>query len=169
MIVDPDQSFEDPAAVLAILEDALAAQRLLQPQADGDLTADLSLDLTASFNIREETHALYGQANFDFGKVRGNLGLRYIDTTVDSIGNTIAPDGTVSEIVTEGGYDFLLPRFNVIVEPVEDVIIRGAYSEDIARPDFGNLNTSVSFSTNENQVVNIGNPNLAPQLSLIHI
>ena len=163
LIVDPDQSFEDPAAVLAILEDALAAQRLLQPQADGDLTADLSLDLTASFNIREETHALYGQANFDFGKVRGNAGLRYIDTTVDSIGNTIAPDGTVSQVVTEGGYDFFLPRFNVIVEPVEDIVLRGSYSQDIARPDFGNLNTSVSFSTNENQVVNIGNPNLEPQ------
>ena len=163
LIVDPDLSFNDPAGVIATLEGALAAQRLLEPQADGDLGADLSLDLAASFTIQEETHAVYGQANFDYGVVRGNVGLRYIDTTVDSIGNTIAPDGTISEVVTTGGYDFILPRVNLIVEPVQDVILRGSWSEDIGRPDFGDLNTSVSFSTNENQSVDIGNPNLAPQ------
>ena len=163
LIVDPNLSFEDPGQVLSVLEGALAAQRLLEPQADGDLGADLSLDLAASFTIEEETDAFYGQANFDFGKVRGNLGVRYVDTTVDSIGNTIDPNGNVAQVVTSSEYDFFLPRFNVIVEPVDNVILRGAYSEDIGRPDFGDLNTSVSFSTNENQSVDIGNPALLPQ------
>lgn len=163
LIVDPDLAFSDPAGTLAIIEGALAAHRLDNPNAGGDLTADLSLDSAASFTIEEETHSIYGQANFDFGLVRGNAGLRYIDTTVDSIGNTIAPDGTVTQVVTTGGYDFLLPRINLISEPVENFVIRASYGEDIARPDFGNLNTSTTFSTNENQVVSIGNPNLAPQ------
>lgn len=163
LIVDPDLSFSDPAGTLAVLERALAAHRVNNPTADGDLTADLSLDAAASFTIQEETHSLYAQANFDFGKVRGNAGLRYIETSVDSIGNTIAPDGTVSQVVTNGGYDFLLPRINLIAEPVEDVVLRASYGQDIARPDFGNLNTSTTFSTNENQVVSIGNPGLSPQ------
>jgi len=163
LIVDPDIAFNDPARVISVLEDALAQQRILEPQADGDLGADLSLDLAASFTIEEQTDAFYGQANFDFGKVRGNVGLRYVDTTVDSVGNTIAPDGSIAQVVTSSSYDFLLPRFNVTVEPIENVILRGSYSEDIGRPDFGDLNTSVSFSTNENQAVDIGNPGLLPQ------
>ena len=65
-------------------------------------------------------------------------------------------------MVTSGSYDFFLPRVNLIVEPVENVILRGSWSEDIRRPDFGDLATSVSFGTNENQSVDIGNPSLAP-------
>jgi len=161
LIVDPDLAFNDPAGVLATLEGALAAQRLLEPGADGDLVADLSLSSVDSFRIEEETHALYAQANFDFGVVRGNVGARYVETDVDSIGNTIV-GGVVSEVVTEGSYDFFLPRVNLIAEPVEDVILRASWSEDINRPSFGSLATSVSFGTNENQAVSIGNPGLVP-------
>lgn len=161
LIVDPDLAFNDPNGVLSILEGALAAQRLLEPGADGDLVADLSLSSVNSFAIEEETHALYAQANFDFGVVRGNVGARYVDTSVDSIGNTVV-GGDVSQVVTEGSYDFFLPRVNLIVEPVENVILRGSWSEDIRRPNFGSLATSVSFGTNENQAVNIGNPSLVP-------
>lgn len=161
LIVDPDLVASDPNAVLATLESALAAQRLLEPGADGDLRADLSLSSVDSFEIEEETHAVYAQANFDFGVVRGNVGARYVDTSVDSIGNTIV-GGVTSQVVTSGSYDFFLPRVNLIVEPVENVILRGSWSEDIRRPDFGDLATSVSFGTNENQSVDIGNPSLAP-------
>ena len=161
LIVDPNLVASDADAVLATLEGALAAQRVLEPGADGDLTADLSLSSVNSFAIEEETHAIYAQANFDFGVVRGNVGARYIDTTVDSIGNTIV-GGVVNQVVTSGSYDFFLPRVNVIVEPVDNVIIRGAWSEDIRRPNFGSLATSVNFGTNENQAVNIGNPSLQP-------
>ena len=161
VIVDPDLVSSDFNGVLSTLEDALAANRLLNPGADGDLRADLSLSSVNSFTIEEQTHAFYGQANFDFGLVRGNIGARYIDTSVDSIGNTIV-GGVVSQVVTEGSYDFFLPRVNLIAEPVEDVILRASWSEDIRRPSFGDLATSVSFGTNENQSVDIGNPNLVP-------
>jgi len=161
LIVDPDLAFNDQAGVLATLEGALAAQRVLNPLADGDLVADLSLSDVNSFAIEEKTHAVYGQANFDFGLVRGNVGARYIDTSVDSIGNTII-GGNTSQVVTEGSYDFFLPRVNLIVEPIEDVILRGSWSEDIRRPSFGSLATSVAFGTNENAAVRIGNPSLAP-------
>jgi len=161
IIVDPDLAFNDPGQVLSVLEGALAAQRLNFPTAGGDLTADLSLSSVNSFSIEEETHALYGQANFDFGVVRGNVGARYVETEVDSIGNTVV-GGVVNEVVTSGTYDFFLPRVNLIVEPVEDVIFRAAFSEDINRPAFGDLSTSVNFGTNENQAVRIGNPSLVP-------
>lgn len=162
VIVDPDLAFNDPDQVLSVLEGALAAHRVANPQADGDLTANLAVNSVNSFSIEEETHAVYGQANFDFGLVRGNVGARYIDTSVFSIGNNIDPNGNLSEVVTEESYDFFLPRVNLVVEPVEDVILRASWSEDISRPDFGDLSTSVAFGTNENASVRIGNPALVP-------
>lgn len=164
IIVDPDRAFNDPEGVLQILQDALAQQRLLEPQADGDLGADLSPDLEASFTIEEQTHAVYGQANFEYGIVRGNVGVRYVDTTVDSVGNSIdEATGAVTEVVTSADYNFWLPRINLIAEPVENVILRGSWTRDIGRPDFGDLNTSVTFEPNENRAVSIGNPRLEPQ------
>ena len=110
----------------------------------------------------EDTHAVYGQANFEYGFLRGNVGLRYVDTDVTSTGTTVL-NGVASEGSQTNSYDFFLPRVNVIIEPLEDVLIRGAWSEDIFRPDFNDLNTSVSFSTSPNPDVTIGNINLQPQ------
>ncbi len=156
LIVDPNRSFNDPEGVIRILEDALIAH---------DPTPDLSNlepSDTAFFEIDETTNALYAQANFDLGMFRGNFGFRYIDTDLDSLGNTVI-GGQVTPVVTSGSYDFFLPRFNLVATPTDDVILRLAYGRDIRRPDFDILNTSIAFSTNENQAVSLGNPNLEPQ------
>lgn len=65
--------------------------------------------------------------------------------------------------VTESSYDFLLPRFNLVVEPVEDIIIRGGVARDIRRPNFDQLSSSVSFNTSSNDSVQLGNPALEPE------
>lgn len=164
LLIDPDQAFSDPNGVLDILEDALAAQRLLEPGADGDLVANLSSDQNAFFDVSEQTHALYAQANFERGMVRGNLGLRYVETEIDSV--AFGPEdnsGNRSLQSTPGSYDFLLPRFNLVAQPREDVIVRLGYSTDIRRPDFDDLNTSFTFDPSENAVVNLGNPGLLPE------
>lgn len=156
IIVDPDRAFNDQAGVLAVLERALVAH------GGKDTAANLSPDVLAFFNIKEETSALYAQVNFEHGILRGNFGLRYIDTEIDSLGNTIT-DGVTSSVVTSGEYDFLLPRINLVVNARENLIIRAGWGKDIRRPDFDVLNTSVSFSTNENQALDIGNPGLEPE------
>ena len=51
----------------------------------------------------------------------------------------------------------------MVADLSEDVVLRMAWGKDIKRPDFGDLNTSVSFGTNENQSVDIGNPDLEPE------
>ncbi len=156
LVVSPDLAFNDPAGTLDTLQTALLAQ----PGAR--VLSDPSSSTTAFFDITEKTNALYAQANFEYGMFRGNFGLRYVDTEVDSLGNTVA-DGQVSQVVTSGGYDFLLPRLNVVANPREDMIIRFGYGKDIRRPDFQDLSTSVEFPTGPNNAVEIGNPNLAPQ------
>ena len=161
LLIDQELSNSDPEAVLARLN-----QAIIDSNAATGLNAGLlnspTVNQVGSFTIEEETDAIYGQANFDFGLVRGNAGLRYIDTTVTSIGTTLL-NGVASQSSEESSYDFVLPRVNLIVEPIENVLIRGAWSEDIRRPDFNDLNTSVSFSTSPNPNVSIGNVNLAPQ------
>ena len=164
LLVDPDRAFSDPAGTLAILEGALAAHRLANPQADGDLVAVLSSDQNQFFDVGEETTALYAQANFEHGIFRGNIGVRYLDTEIDSV--AFGPEdanGNRSLQSTKGDYDFLLPRLNVVAEVKEDVIVRLGYSSDIRRPDFNDLNTAYDFDNQENTAVQLGNPGLEPE------
>ena len=162
--IDPDRSFSDPEGTLAILEQALAANRVLNPQADGALTIDLESDQNAFYDIEEETTALYAQANFAFGIFRGNFGVRYIDTEIDSTAFGPADANGVRQLqTTSGGYDFLLPRLNLVAQVSDSVIIRAGYGEDINRPGFGSLNTGFTFNTSENASVSLGNPGLEPE------
>ena len=92
------------------------------------------------FDIEETSTAIYGQANFEFGPVRGNAGLRYVQTDLDS---TAFVDG---ELVTlSSDYDFLLPRINLIADLRDDVQLRAAFSQDIRRPDFDSISASRTF------------------------
>ena len=164
LLIDPDRAFSDPDGVIAVLETALAAQRVNEPQADGDLVVRLSSDENSFFDVREETIALYAQANFEFSIFRGNFGLRYLETEIESI--AFGPedaDGDRSLQSTTGEYDFLLPRLNIVANVSDDLIIRLGYGSDIRRPDFDDLNTGFTFDPSENASVSLGNPSLEPE------
>jgi len=160
---DPDLAFNDREGTLQILEDALAANRLLNPQADGELTSEPELDQDAFFDVEENTHAIYGQVNFESGIFRGNLGARYIDTNVESTGILSENDDGSFEFITfDGSYNFLLPRFNLRADITDNFVARVGYASDILRPNFANLG-GFSFNQSENASVNIGNPELQPE------
>ena len=164
LLVDPDRAFSDPAGTLAILERALAEHRLLNPDADGDLVAVLESDQNQFFDVSEETTALYAQANFAAGIFRGNFGLRYLETEIDSVAYGFEDAGGSRPLVsTKGKYDFLLPRLNIVAEVKEDVIVRLGYGSDIRRPDFSDINTAFDYDNQENTAVELGNPNLEPE------
>jgi TonB-dependent receptor len=165
LLIDPDRAFSDPDGTLAILENALAQQRILEPQADGETVSDLALDQGASYAVEEKTDAFYAQANFDFGMVRGNVGARYIETDVDSTSFVPSPTGGGSLVTTSGSYDFFLPRANLLVEAREDILLRASYTQDVLRPGFGNINTAATFTQNENTPITIGNPGLEPSVT----
>ena len=165
LLIDPERAFNDRAGTLAILEGALAAQRVLEPQADGETVSDLALDQGASYAVDESTDAFYAQANFDFGRVRGNVGARYVETDVESTSFVPSPGGGGSLQTTSGSYDFFLPRANIAFEPAESFLIRAAFSQDILRPGFGDINTASTFTQNENTPITIGNPSLEPSVT----
>ena len=164
LLIDPDRSFSDPDGTLAILESALAEHRLLNPDADGDLTAVLTSDENAFYDIEEETHSAYLQANFEYGIFAGNVGVRYVQTDIDSV--AFGPEdanGDRQLQSTTGDYDFFLPRINLVARPTESVLIRAAFGKDIRRPNFSQLNTSFTFDQSENAAVALGNPGLNPE------
>ena len=122
LFIDPVLSFDDPDFVRDTLNSAIAANNAANDGLEATLGPDIALigspevAATASFFIEEETHALYAQANFDtvIGElpVRGNAGLRWVETSLTSVGATAALNNgveTVVEVVEDSSYDFFLP------------------------------------------------------------
>lgn len=161
LVIDPAQIQADPSAVLSTLNAAIAANNAITGSTRAPISSPTSSQ-SSFFDISETTNSFYAQANFETGIVSGNAGVRYVETEVSSTGNTVL-NGVATPTTTTGSYDYLLPRFNLIVEPTEDIVLRGAWGKDISRPDFANLSSAITFSTSPNPAVSLGNPNLQPQ------
>lgn len=161
LTIDPEQAASNPQGVLSVLNDAMAAHHAVTGSDRGPISEPTSSQ-SAFFDIEEETNALWAQASFEYGMFRGNVGFRYVDTDVTSSGNRIL-DGVVTPTTTKGSYDFILPRFNLVADVRDDVLVRMGWGRDIRRPDFDNLSTSFSFSTSPNPAVPLGNPGLEPE------
>ena len=165
LLVDPDRSFTDPEGVIAVLEAALAEHRLSNPDADGDLILELESDQNSFYQIDEDTTALYVQGNFASGDFRGNIGVRYIDTDIASIGFSPIENANGDRVLQRltSNYDFLLPRLNLVYQPNDEWIFRAGYGEDIRRPDFDQLSSGFSADESENADIEVGNPDLVPE------
>jgi len=105
LIIDPDRAFEDRDAVLNTIIGAVLAQN------PNNNIPSLETDQSAFFDISEQTHAFYGQLNFDAEDfafpIRGNIGLRYIQTDIDS--TAFEEINGVSDLASvSGSYDFFL-------------------------------------------------------------
>ncbi|MEP4890576.1 MAG: TonB-dependent receptor [Aliiglaciecola sp.] len=161
LMVNPEMITADQDNVLRILNDAVTTHGGSIP-----VTAPTS-EVNAFFDIEETTDALYLQANFSTDYIRGNFGVRYLETEVSSTGNSITTDAngdpTVSQVTTVGDYDFLLPRVNIVADVTDDLVLRAGWGKDIRRPDFDDLSTSVTYSTSPNPAVSVGNPGLVPE------
>lgn len=123
------------------------------------------------YEVSEKTTALYAMADFyfDLGSVPfyANLGVRSIDTKVDSAGfhPVQNPDGssgfTPTPISSSGDYSDLLPSFNMTAEVADGLVLRAAASETLMRPSLTDIayRRSVSWSSFRFQD---GNPALKP-------
>ncbi|PTT93046.1 TonB-dependent receptor, partial [Pseudomonas sp. HMWF031] len=78
LLIDPEQVSSNPDAVLAALQQAL------ETHGSGETLDEPTSSSTGFFDIEEETHALYAQANFEYEMFRGNFGVRYLQTDVTS-------------------------------------------------------------------------------------
>ena len=159
LLLDPNRSFSDPQGVIDILQAAVIAH---DPDSPDILNVRSSQD--GFYKIEEDSRALYAQANFSHGIFRGNVGLRYFETDIDSIG--FGPEdagGNRSLQTTSGSYDYLLPRLNLVADVREDMVVRASYGSDVILPGFNRLRSGFTFDPSENAAVGLGNPGLEPQ------
>lgn len=168
LLIDGARSFDDPTGVLDALNAAITASNAARTQGPAvPLLSTPTESFAGFFSIRETTHAAYFQANLegDIGgmHVRGNAGVRWLNTKLASIGNNIANGTVTGQTVTRSGYSFWLPRASLVLEPADKLLIRAGVARDIRRPNFDTLSTSFSFGTGANTPVAVGNPALVPE------
>ncbi|MGQ8364305.1 TonB-dependent receptor [Glaciecola sp. 1036] len=112
----------------------------------------------ASFDIEEDITALYVMAKFDTEGLRGNLGLRYVETDTTSMGFDLNSGDAVS---FDGDYNEWLPSANIAYDVSEDVVLRFAAARVITRPAPFQLAPAVNL-TPETSSGTAGNPALNP-------
>ena len=117
-------------------------------------------------SIVEDTLGGYLQAEWNsewFGyAVRGNAGVRYVETDQRSTGIAVV-NGRAVENTVERSYDDVLPSFNLAVDLRDDLVLRFGAAKVIARPALGNLTPGVTVSVSGgNRVVTGGDPGLDP-------
>lgn len=123
-------------------------------------------DLGNNFAVTEEDTGAYVQFEFsaDLGNVpvRGNVGVRYVETQQETTGWARDPSGTTL-LVIENEYDNTLPSLNLVADITNEFLIRFGAAKAMTRAGLGQLNPGVTLSiAGNNKTVNAGNPFLEP-------
>jgi len=92
--------------------------------------------------------------------VRGNFGVRYVETKLVAEGFQATGGGTL--VTVKNRYEDWLPSANVSANITDDFIVRLAAAKVMARPQLGNLNPGGTISTTGTLSVTSGNPLLKP-------
>ncbi|MGV7202445.1 TonB-dependent receptor [Xanthomonas citri] len=121
-------------------------------------------DYGSSFEVKEITHNVYTQLNYETGKWRGNVGVRLVDTSDKSLYWQTADGGTnYSRVAENNDYRKALPSLNIAYDVTDDAVLRFSAAKVIARPRYGDLAGTFSInSANGNLTAGGGNPDLKP-------
>lgn len=130
----------------------------------GDFTLSYRTALGNNRRVSEKDKAAYGQVDFNFDlfdghKLRGNLGLRYVETKVAATGYTSA----TSQVTVPHRYHDWLPAVNASFDITPNLLARAAFAKVMARPAFTALTPGGTVNTTFGaQSATIGNPLLNP-------
>ncbi len=118
--------------------------------------------------VGEEDQAVYLQLDLDtqvFGDhaLRGNLGVRYVETDISATGQLPTTADPTSAITADNHYHDWLPSLNIAYNLTPDLITRFAVAKVMSRPGLGNLTPGGTVTNTSNPpTASIGNPYLAP-------
>ena len=120
----------------------------------------------ARYDVKEETLALYVQANFALESVSGNVGLRYVVTDQTSQGfQRVTPVGGPTELLPasfSNEYKELLPSANLRWDVHEDWVLRFSYYRSLTRPALSDIQPARNFDAFDGGNGTAGNPELDP-------
>jgi len=118
--------------------------------------------------VSETDNGVFFQTDFNTDVanmvVRGNVGVRYARTEVESKGWQQVSQGGVTTydyVTANNDYDDVLPSFNLAIEPRDDLVLRFGAAKVMSRPSLGNLTPGGSVSPTT-LTVKYGNPLLDP-------
>jgi iron complex outermembrane receptor protein len=116
-------------------------------------------------SLNEKNNALYGMFTFEAEGVKGNFGLRYIET--DAKGGSYKVDGTPlaagdqegntyyskTKSYDDASYHDVLPSVNVSFDLNDDLVLRVSASQAINRANYDNMFTSATQAGYQDTVV----------------
>ena len=115
-------------------------------------------------DVQETDSGAFLMADFDTDlagvPVRGNFGVRYVNTHQVATGYQALAGGTAVSVTND--YTDVLPAFNMAASVSKDVVLRLAAASVMARPQLGNLNPGGSISTTGTLSISSGNALLQP-------
>ena len=166
--VDSDGNFVDSGtgSSWATYDNVCFSQAVAGSNADGVFAyPEVEYENAGTIDVTEKTTSVYLMANYDtemFGKfIRGNFGLRIVDTDVTSIGfrnsfDVVTSDtgvlslvesdnGSLDKIKSGGDYTKYLPSFNLVIDYSEDILFRAGIYRGMSRANPSNLGYSRTF------------------------
>ena len=150
----------------ATYDNVCFSQAVAGSNADGVFAyPEVEYENAGTIDVTEKTTSVYLMANYDtemFGKfIRGNFGLRIVDTEVTSIGfrnsfDVVTSDtgilslvesdnGSLDKIKSGGDYTKYLPSFNLVIDYSEDILFRAGIYRGMSRADPSDLGYSRTF------------------------
>ena len=120
-----------------------------------------------TFTVEEDIKAAYVQADFEVGKLRGNVGVRYVQTESESgswactTNVSVCPATGYAWATTNKKYNDVLPNVNLAYELNDYVVLRASAAKVIARPNYGDMST-YPWLGDQTLTGGGGNPGLNP-------
>ena len=122
-----------------------------------------ALFVDTDYSINEDITAAYIKANFSGDSFRGNVGLRLVDTEVNSTG-MIGKNDPNNYAKGKQNYSNFLPSVNIVKDLTDNVLLRFAAGSTVSRPNYDAMQMATIISESFGKA-NVGNQELKPYTS----
>lgn len=130
-----------------------------------DVDENRVLSEGADFRAEEDVTAGYVMGTWDLERLRIIAGARLERTDFSATGNELVFDAdgnlSIGQRSASSGYTNLLPGLHLRYEPIDNLVLRAAWSNTIARPDFNDISPRLQLDEDANEI-DLGNPDLDP-------
>lgn len=133
--------------------------RLVRNALDSDLKS-----LAANYGVTEDIYAGYAQLRYDSGSLRAIGGVRMEHTRNRMRGNAVDAAGVATPTLLGRTYTDWLPSLNLRFAPTTKIVLRGAVTRSLVRPNISDLAPRFTYNAVEG-TGDFGNPDLKPYQS----
>jgi len=155
----PSDFLEDQGSAGTLQNYAITDSDKIRREGDA-LGWDYRLLKASTFEINEKILAGYIKADIDADGLRGNVGVRIVQTN-QSASAYVGATGNEAWTTEDTDYLDILPSINLAVDLTEDVVLRMSAARVMSRADYADMTSSTSYNK-ETQTGSGGNPDIDP-------